>query len=202
MSESQGEVVPALPLNKRRKTLGYLIPLINMPLFALNSVRLYQELAAGTPLGSLGLLNYILLLGMPLLLGVYLPLRTPVYPSSYRLGGEGFTIKRQLRGGVTIPYASIERADVYVRRGRDIPKEALKESKESIDQLGKSGFKFSDYTNSEENIVLLFSGERVYMVSPEKPKNLVRSLKRRNQSLSVKVVELTPRGMRVRESSR
>ncbi|MCJ7572864.1 hypothetical protein MUO93_01185 [Candidatus Bathyarchaeota archaeon] len=82
MSEAKAEEVPALPLATRRKALGILIPLINMPLFALNLYETIVMAFAGTPLNSLDFLNSVVFTFICLGLGLLLPWWTPVYPSN------------------------------------------------------------------------------------------------------------------------
>jgi hypothetical protein len=199
MSEAKAEEVPALPLATRRKALGILIPLINMPLFALNLYETIVMAFAGTPLNSLDFLNSVVFTFITLGLGLLLPWWTPVYPSKYRLDGSGLRISRFLKKTLVIPYRRIERAEVYIREEGKISEEADKYAKDSAANLRKTGFKFNDYTNAESNIVLLISGNKIYMMSPEKPKSFVKSLKKRAPKLTVKLVELNERGKTVQE---
>jgi hypothetical protein len=199
MSEAQAEEVPALPLATRRKVLGILIPLINMPLFALNLYETIMMAYAGTPLNSLDFLNSVVFTFITLGLGLLLPWWTPVYPSKYSLDGAGLRISRFLKKTLVIPYKRIERVEVYIREEGKISEEADKYAKDSAANLRKTGFKFNDYTNAESNIVLLISGNKIYMMSPEKPKSFVKSLKKRAPKLTVKLVELNERGKTVQE---
>jgi len=199
MSEAQAEEVPALPLATRRKALGILIPLINMPLFALNLYETIMMAYAGTPLNSLDFLNSVVFTFITLGLGLLLPWWTPVYPSKYSLDGAGLRISRFLKKTLVIPYKRIERVEVYIREEGKISEEADKYAKDSAANLRKTGFKFNDYTNAESNIVLLISGNKIYMMSPEKPKSFVKSLKKRAPKLTVKLVELNERGKTVQE---
>jgi len=193
--------VPALPLSRRRRLLGYIIPLLNLPLFSLKAYQTYIHLSSGMPINSLEFFNDILLMGLSLSLGLILPLWAPVYESRYGLTREGVTITRLLRRAVTIPYKSLVRAEIYVRKQptEGIPKEALRFAKDAVGALRRSGFKFSDYTNAEEAIVLLLTERRVYMLSPENPKSFIKRLRRRVQRLPVRLVELTTKGKHVRE---
>jgi hypothetical protein len=199
MSEAKAEEVPALPLATRRKVLGILIPLINMPLFALNLYETIMMVFAGTPLNSLDFLNGVVFTIITLGLGLLLPWWTPVYQSRYSLDGFGLKINRFLKKTLIIPYKRIERAEVYIREEGKISEEADKYAKDSAANLRKTGFKFNDYTNAESNIVLVISGNKIYMMSPEKPKSFVKSLKRRAPKLTVKLVELNERGKTVQE---
>jgi hypothetical protein len=199
MSEAKAEEVPALPLATRRKALGILIPLINMPLFALNLYETIVMAFAGTPLNSLDFLVSVVFTFICLGLGLLLPWWTPVYPSKYNLDSSGLKISRFLKKTLVIPYKRIERAEVYIREEGNISEEADKYAKDSAANLRKTGFKFNDYTNAESNIVLLISGNKIYMMSPEKPKSFIKSLKKRAPKLTVKLVELNERGKTVQE---
>jgi len=199
MSEAKAEEVPALPLATRRKALGILIPLINMPLFALNLYETIVMAFAGTPLNSLDFLVSVVFTFICLGLGLLLPWWTPVYPSKYNLDSSGLKISRFLKKTLVIPYKRIERAEVYIREEGKISEEADKYAKDSAANLRKTGFKFNDYTNAESNIVLLISGNKIYMMSPEKPKSFIKSLKKRAPKLTVKLVELNERGKTVQE---
>jgi hypothetical protein len=41
--------------------------------------------------------------------------------------------------------------------------------------------------------------KNIYMLSPSKPKTLLKELKRRNKKLSARIVELTRRGKRIQD---
>jgi hypothetical protein len=199
MSVVQAEEIPALPLATRRKVLGVLIPLINLPMFALTLSDTIMMIYTGAPLNSLEFVNSVVFTLITLGLGLFLPYWTPVYKSSYSLDGSGLRLSRFLKKPLVIPYKRIERAEVYIREEGRISEEADKYAKDSAANLRKTGFKFTDYTNSESNIVLVFSGNRIYMMSPEKPKGFAKSLKRRAPKLTLKIVELTERGKTVQE---
>jgi hypothetical protein len=47
----------------------------------------------------------------------------------------------------------------------------------------------------------LFVEKDIYMLSPEKPKILLKEIKRKNKKLSARIVELTRRGPRVQDLS-
>jgi hypothetical protein len=199
MSEDKAEEVPALPLVTRRKALGILIPLINMPLFALNLYETIMMAVEGTPMNSLDFLNSVVFTLICLGLGLLLPWWTPVYQSRYSLDDSSLRISRFLKKTLVIPYKRIERAEVYIREEGKISEEANKYAKDSASNLRKTGFKFNDYTNAESNIVLLISGNKIYMMSPLKPKSFIKSLKKRVPKLTVKLVELNERGKSVQE---
>ncbi len=195
----QSEPIDALPLMRKRRILGIIVPLFNVPFFAITSYQTALLVLAGTPLNSEDAVTSIIALVASLGVGLFLPWWTPVYTSSYRLDVEGFTIRRLLRGTVTLPYKDIARAEVYIREPGDIPEDAIEYTKDSSAKLRKLGFSFVDFTNSESNIVLLMAGRKIYMISPAKPRSFLKSLKRRAPKLTAKIVELNSKGKTVQE---
>jgi len=123
----------------------------------------------------------------------------PVYVSKYSHTKDGLSIKRLIRKDVLIPYRSIDRAEVFLRVDKEIDEDAKKYATTQADSLRKSGFKFKDYTNSDQIILNLFVEKNIYMLSPLKPKVLLKELKRRNKKLSARIVELTRRGKRIQD---
>ena len=109
------------------------------------------------------------------------------------------SLSRFLRGRKVLPYREIDRAEVYLRLDEKISDDAKKYAMDASANYRKSGFKFKDWTNAEDKIMNLFVGLDIYMISPEKPKTLLRDLKRRNKSFTAKIVELTTRGKRIQE---
>jgi len=201
LSVRREELVPALLLSRRRRFLGYIIPLLNIPLFAFEAYLTYVHLSSGMPVSSPEFLNDLLLLGLTLCLGLILPWWAPIYASRYRLTGDGVIIERFLRGSATIPCASIVRVEVYLKREPrgEVTKEAIRYARDAVEAMRKGGLKVSDYTNAEEAIVLLLTNRRVYMLSPESPKSLIKRLRHRVPRLPVRLVELTSKGKRVRD---
>jgi hypothetical protein len=125
-----------------------------------------------------------------------------MYTSRYTLTGAGLRISRILKRTTTIPYKSIERIELYIRdekRGKP-SKEAVQYATDAIITMRRTGFKFHDYTNAEENIALIF-GEtnRVYMISPSYPKAFAQKLRKRARRIPVRIIELTPRGKRIQD---
>jgi hypothetical protein len=104
-----------------------------------------------------------------------------------------------MRSYLLVPCKSIDRVELYVREPGEIAEEAKKYAKESSDNLRNAGMKFVDYTNSEANIVLLLTGRKVIMVSPSKPRALLKSLKRKAPRLKAKIIELGPKGKSIQE---
>lgn len=201
LSSPRDEAVPALPLSSRRRYLGYLIPLLNIPLFAWKAYEVSLRLSAGMQWNNIDVLNDLILLAMSLGLGLLLPWWAPVYGSRHWLTSTGVKIARFLKSTITIPYPSIARVEVYIRnrRAEGVSKEAIRYAKESVRVMRQSGFKFTDYTNAEDAIVLLLSESRIYMFSPAYPKAFIQKLRKRVRRLSVKMAELTPKGKRVKE---
>lgn len=194
------EVVEALPLVRKRRLLGILIPAINGPLFLINLYQTYSHLAQGMQLNTLAFLNDLFFLAITLGMSLVFPIWVPVYESKYRMEEDAFVITRLLRAKKKIPYRDIKRAEVYIRTGEEISEDALKYAKASAEKLRTSGFKFKDYTNSEESIVMLIAVDKVYLISPAKPKNVIKRLKgRKTGKFTVKIVELTSRGKNIRE---
>jgi hypothetical protein len=195
------EAVPALKLDNRRRLLGYLVPLMNLPLFIFKAYEVYVAISTGTPWNTPDFLNDLILLTMSLGINFYVTGFVPVYTSSYALTGTGLKISRFMRRTTTLPYAEIARTELYIRdekRGKP-SKEAIKTVKDSINELRQAGFKFADHTNAEESIALLFCESKVYMISPAYPKAFANKLRRRVGSLPVRIVELTPRGKRTKD---
>jgi len=195
-----GEEIPATPLMLRRRLLGYLTPAFNLPLFGWNLYQLLVKVQAGAvDVNSGAFLEELLITLSSLFLALVIPRFFPVYQSSYRLAEEGLTLSRFLRGRKVLPYRDIDRAEVYLRPDEKISDDAKKYAMDASANYRKSGFKFKDWTNSEDKIMNLFVGLDIYMISPEKPKTLLRDLKRRNKRFTAKIVELTSRGKRIQE---
>jgi hypothetical protein len=203
LSAARDEAVPALKLQNRRRLLGYLVPLINLPLLLVKAQEIYTSASSGLQWNTPEFLNDIFLLLLGLGVVLLLPSFAPVYASSYALTGTGLKISRFMKRKVTLPYPGIERIELHLRdekRGEP-SQEALKYSRDSINQLRKAGFKFADYTNDEANVTLLFSENKVYMISPAYPKVFANKLRKRIGRLPVRIVHLTPRGKRIQDQA-
>ncbi|MCW4050855.1 MAG: PH domain-containing protein [Candidatus Bathyarchaeota archaeon] len=193
------EPIPSLPLVMRRRLLGYMIPAFNLPLFAWNAWQTILLLQAGMTLNSMKFLEELIVIVSALGLAVLIPMVFPVYTSKYSLTNEGLTISRFLKKTQMLPYKDIDRAEVYIRIDEELSKESNEYATNQSAILRKSGFKFKDFTNGEDKIMNLFTGKDIYMISPEKPKVLLKELKRRNSRLTARIVELTRRGKRVQD---
>ena len=193
------EQVQATPLIGRRKLLGYAIPLVNGPLFLWNLYETARAVQGGLSMNSSEFIQLAVILASNLLLTVFIPRSFPVYPSSYAYTGEGLELKRFLKRTVTLPYAGIARAELFLRVDQELSDDARKYTSESSSGLRRSGFRFKDFSNSEDKVLNLFMGKDIYMISPTAPKSMIKELKRRNPRMSAKIVELTARGKSVRE---
>lgn len=201
MSAPGEEAVPASKLIGRRRYLGYFIFIVNIPTLTLTAYEVALKLSNWAGWNSPDFFSDLILLALSFGLAFVLPRWLPVFASTYRLTGTGVKISRFLKGAVTVPYPSIARADVYVqdKRSGKVSKEALQYAKESADKLRKSGFKFSDYTNDETNIVLLISGKGIFLLSPMYPKAFIQKLRKRAGTFPATMVELSHSGKRTRE---
>jgi hypothetical protein len=194
-----GEEVPSLPLMARRRLLGYMIPAFNLPLFGWNLYSLIVKVQGGMNLNSIAFLEELLVTFSALFLVLLLPRYFPVYLSRYRLELEGLTVSRFLKGRKVLPYKEIDRAEVYIRVDEEISSEAKNYAMDQSASLRKSGFKFQDYTNDDSTIMNLYVGKEILMISPSKPRSLLKDLKRRNRRFTARIVELTHRGKSVQE---
>jgi hypothetical protein len=193
------EQVEALPLMTKRKSLGIIIPAINIPFFAFNAYRVITLYLAGVPLNSDDFYSSAMLTVATFVLAIMLPRWVPVYTSKYVLEEKGFKMSRLLTSSVTLPYTDLARAEVYIREPGEIPEDAIEYTKTTAEKLRKTGFSFVDFTNSESNIVLLMSGRKIYMISPAKPRAFLKSLKKRAPKLTAKIVELNAKGKTIQE---
>jgi hypothetical protein len=194
--------IPSLPLVQRRRLLGYMIPAFNLPLFLYNVYQMVVHFQQGMLIGSQTFWEDLIVLILTAFLTYSIPRFFPVYPSKYRHKSDGLSINRLLHKEVHIPYKSIDRAEVYLRVDEEISQQATDYATEQAKILRESGFKFKDYTNSDATIMNLFVEKDIYMLSPEKPKALLKELKRKNKKLSARIVELTRRGKRIQDLNR
>jgi hypothetical protein len=200
LAEAGGEEIPAVPLMLRRRLLGYLVPAFNMPLFGWNLYQMLMRVQTGAVnVNSAAFLEELLVTFSALFLSIVIPRFFPVYRSTYRLEDEGLSIVRFLHRRKVLPYREIDRAEVYLRLDEKISSDAKNYAMDASAGYRKSGFKFKDYTNAEDKIMNLFVGLDIYMISPEKPKALLKELKTRNRRFTAKIVELTSRGKRIQE---
>lgn len=199
MSKGNAQEWPSLPLVPIRKSLGYLIPLVNIPLLTWNIYQTYLLIQTGTDIDSTLFYENFAPLALTLIMTVIIPRRFPVYRSTYYLAESSFNIKRLLLGTVELPYTEIGRIELFIKEDEEIPESVKKYAQDESQRLSKTGFKFKDFTNSESNIMNMMVEDKIYMISPDKPKSLVKELKSRNGKLTAKIVELHSRGKKVRE---
>jgi hypothetical protein len=193
------EVVESLPLIQKRRLLGYAIPIINIPIMAINVYSAYEKLQQGVSWKSFDFAADAFLIFVIFAITTLLPNWVPVYQSSYVLDDGGLNLTRFLRRPLTVSYKKIVRVEVYIREKGEISKDAEQYTRNTAAELRKAGFRFVDYTNDEANIVLIITGKDVVMVSPAKPKSFLKSLKQRAPKLKAKIVELSARGKTVQE---
>jgi len=195
------EDIPSLPMVQRRRLLGYAIPAVNVPLFIYNFYAIAVHFQEGMAIGSQLFWEDMIVLVLTAFLTYSIPQFFPVYNSKYSHTEDGLSIKRLLRKDVLIPYRSIDRADVFIKMDEKIDDAAKKYATDQAEQLRKSGFKFKDFTNSDQIIINLIVEKNIYMLSPAKPKSLLKELKRKNKKLNARIVELTRRGKRIQDLS-
>ena len=192
--------IESLPLIQRRRWLGYLIPAFNVPLFFYNVYQTIQHIQQGTFIvGSSVFWEDTLVLVSTLFLTIAIPRFFPVYPSRYILKKDGIVLKRFLRKTEDISFKQIDRVEVWIRVDEEISKDATEYATDQSAVMRKSGFRFTDFTNSENIIMNLFVEKTIYMISPSKPKALLKELKRGNKRLTARIVELTKRGKRIQD---
>mgnify|MGYP006293060163 FL=1 len=179
--------------------LGYAIPLINGPLILYNLYTMYIHFQQGMAIGDSQFVEDLVVIISALFMSFVIPTLFPVYKSTYKLGKNSVILSRFLKGKVEIGYKEIDRAEVFIRETPEISEDAKEYALDSSRDLRKSGFKFKDFTNNEDIIMNLFSGQKIFMISPAKPKALLKKLKKRNKKLTAKIVELNERGKRIQE---
>jgi hypothetical protein len=159
------------------------------------------KLLLGVPPFSHDFLGDAALFLLTLCVALVLLWKAPIYGSTYGLGVEGVILQRFPRGESLIPYSSLEKVEVYLRRGslKEIPDRAVRYAKSSVTLLREAGYRLKDYTNSDEVVVLLLTrGKEVYLISPRDPNDLINQLRKRVGRLPVRWIELTRRGKRER----
>ncbi len=188
-----------MPLMAKRRSLGIIIPAINIPFLIYNVYRVITLYLSGAPLNGEDFYSSALLAVATFILAVMLPRWVPIFTSKYTLEEGDLKLSRLLTPSVILPYPEIARAEVYIREPGEIPQEAINYTKDNAAKLQKTGFGFVDYTNDEANIVLLMAGRKIYMISPAKPRAFLKSLKKRQPKLTAKIVELNAKGKTIQE---
>ena len=201
---ARDEAIPSLPLHTQRRLLGYLVPLVSIPILIWKAYSISLILSQPSPqLNSPELLNDLVTISFSLVLLLLIPNHSPLYTNHYWLTPKGLKITRTLKGTKILPYDTIDRLELYIRderRGKP-SKEALQYARAHVNDLRKTGFKFIDYTNNETKIALIHTGEKIYMITPANPKTFAHKMGKRIRGLSVKTVTLTPKGTRVKDGA-
>ena len=200
MTVVREEAVPALPLNTKRRLMGYIVPAMNLPLIMLKLYEMATKLRAGIPWNTPEFFNDIIILVLSIALTITIPNVSPVYTSKIVITKSGLKISRILKRTVMIPYDRMNRVVLYVRNEKEgsPSKKAIESAKEKINALKRSGFKFNDYTNDERIIALFYVENSVYVISPAYPKAFIQKIKKRVRNLHVELIELTSRRERIR----
>jgi hypothetical protein len=198
ISVSSAEI-QTLPLMQRRRLLGYIIPVINVPLFLYNLNQTYIHIIEGIIIERQIFWEDFFVLISTLFLSIFIPRFFPVYQSKYYLNIDGLEIRRFLRKTVHLGFKTIDRVEIYIRMDNELSKKATKYATDQAALLRKSGFKFKDFTNAEDITMNIFTEKSIYMISPAKPRTLLKELKRRNKRLTARIVELTQRGKKVQD---
>ena len=198
------EEIPSLPLQTRRRVLGYIVPLLCLPVITWRAYSISLFLSQPSPpLSSPEFLNDLVSILFALVLLLLIPQRSPLYTNRYWLTPKGLKLTRTLKGTTILPYDTIDQLEFYIRDERQgkPSKEALQYSKDRVNERRRAGFKFIDYTNDETKIALLYTGEKIFMITPANPRVFAQKLAKRVKRLGVKTVTLTPKGTRVRDAA-
>ncbi len=195
--------IPSLPLQTRRKFLGYLIPIFNIPILSWRIYSILITLTQNIPINYGNLLNDFVAILLALILLVIVPQYSSLYTNRYWFTPNGIKITRFFKSGLTIPYDSINEIDFYIRDERKgkPSQEAIKFGRDKVNQLKDSGYRISDYTNDETKIALIFYEKKIYMITPANPKEFSNEISRRIKKLKIKTITLTPRGTRIKNGS-
>ena len=198
----QDEEIPSLPLKTRRKILGYIVPILNLPILAWKVYSIYTDLTLSGLIFNEDLVNNMITITLALVLLILVPQNSPLYVNQYWFTPIGIKLVRFLKRTKIISYESIYRLDFYIRDERKgkPSSDALQFGRDAVNELRRSGFKFSDYTNDETVIALLFSDQNVDMITPADPKKFYKTLNKRVKKLSIKTIILAFRGYRVKNS--
>jgi len=194
------ESIPHANLGNRRKVLCLMIYGFNIPLFLGKAYELIVRVQQGVPLDSSIFLLDLILTASLLGIIIYLPTLLPVFASSYWFTKDGIKISRLLKKTLTLPYRSISKIEIYEKskRGGEIPKKIIRYAKESINKLRDVGFRLHDYSNYDDCITILLSGEKIYLISPSSPRVFAQKVHKRAEKIPIQMVELTPKGERKR----
>jgi len=199
---AQEEAIPTLPLHTQRRILGYLVPLISFPILTWKAYSISIILSQPNfQLTNPEFINDLVTISFSLVLLLLIPQNSPLYTNHYWLTPRGLKVTRILKGTKVLPYATIDRLELYIRdlRKGSPSKEALQYARNHVNERRKNGFKFIDYTNNETKIALIYTGTDIYMITPANPRALAQKLLKRVKKLSVRTVTLTPMGTRAKD---
>jgi len=155
-------------------------------------------LLTGLSIFSIDFMSNIVIIGLSFFIGFYMPRNSPIYTSRYELSHDKLILYRIYKKPVALSFREVRAVEVYVKSKGRIPREVIQQERMAIESLRKNGFKFFDYTNTEDIIVLLITEEKVYMISPKEPGELIKKIKKYQSSLKGRLVELTEKGSRVK----
>ncbi|MBS7630515.1 hypothetical protein KEJ47_02890 [Candidatus Bathyarchaeota archaeon] len=195
---SKKEFIAECPLDRKRRFLGTFVPVINISIFSMILFYTVSGLLAGLPILSIDFMSNLVIIVLSFFVGFYMPRNAPIYTSRYELSRDKLTIYRIYKKPVTLSFREIREVEVYVKSKGRIPREVIQQERMAIESLRKNGFKFLDYTNTEDIIILLITEEKVYMISPKEPEELIKKIKKYQPSLKGRLVELTDKGSRVK----
>jgi hypothetical protein len=200
---SHEQEIPSLPLQTRRRVLGYLIPIVNIPILTWRIYSISNTLVQNNSINYGNFIDDFLTIVLALILLVIIPQYSPLYTNRYWFTSNGIKITRFFKTTFTIPYNSINEINFYIRDERKgkPSQEALKFSRDKVNQLKDSGYRILDYTNDETKIALLFYDKEICMITPAKPKEFSHEMSRRVKKLKIITITLTFRGTRIKNGS-
>lgn len=200
VNDTWEESIPHINRGNRRKVLCLMIYGINIPLLLGKGYDIIVKVQQGVPLSSstmiIDFIMAVILLGMI----IHFTTLMPVFTSSYWFTTDGIKISRLLKKTLNLPYRTISKIEIYEKskRGEEIPKKIIRYAKESINNLRDVGFKMDDYSNDDDSVAILISGEKIYLISPSYPRVFAQKVQKRAKKIPIKLVEITSKGKRER----
>ena len=95
---ARDEEIPSLPLHTQRRLLGYLVPLVSIPILIWKAYSISLILSQPSPqLNSPELLNDLVTISFSLMLLLLIPNHSPLYTNHYWLTPQGLKITRTLK---------------------------------------------------------------------------------------------------------
>ena len=195
---SQDEEIPAEPIDRTRRLLGYMLIVVNLPLMLLKLYEVYLKYVEGYPWTQTELILDVVILVINIGFVIYLPRVLPLYPSKYVLSEKGVKLSRFMRPNTLAEYKYIIRAELYIpKKGRIEENKNLEMlARTQLNDLRNSGFNQQDFTNNMKNVVLLISGNAIYALSPSYPRAFLNKLRKRKSGLPAKQIEVRKKGRR------